>query len=90
MKVIQSKILCKVEKNSSPTTKIGRISIPNGNSEFEIAKVISVGDEVNTESNPSRVSEGDVIYIYPNSGKSVNVDGEEYRVINISEIILIK
>lgn len=88
MKVIQSKILCKVEENSSPTTKIGVLSIPNN--DYEIAKVISIGDEVNSKDNPDRIKEGDTIYIYSGAGKVINVDGEKYRVININEIILIK
>lgn len=84
MKVLKSNVLCKeIESENSPITKIGDFVIPDSGKEYIECEVISIGEEV------SGVSIGDKIYIYPKSGKEVSVDGEKYRVINISEIILV-
>lgn len=83
MKVIKSNILCKDVKTDSPTKKIGNFVIPDDQRGYIEAEVVSIGDEV------KEINVGDSIYIYPNSGKKVNVNGEDFRVINISEVIVV-
>ena len=83
MKVIKSNVLCKEIKSDSPVTKINGFVIPEDQREYTKAEVISFGDEV------SGLSVGDIIYIYPKAGKEIEIEGEKYRVINISEVILI-
>lgn len=85
MKVLKSNVLCKeVEKSKeSPIAKIGNFVIPDSEREYIECEVISVGEEV------TGLTAGDKVYIYPKSGKEVSVNGEKYRVVNISEIILV-
>lgn len=81
MKVINSSILIKVEKGA--TMKLGGLEVPADAREYEIGKVFSVGEKV------EGVREGDTIYFYSGSGKKFTDDGEEYRVINSSEVIVV-
>lgn len=83
MKVIKSNVLCKEIKSDSPVTKVGGFVIPEDQKEYMKAKVICVGEEV------SGLSAGDNIYVYPKAGKEIEIDGEKYRVINISEVIVV-
>lgn len=81
MKVINSSILLKVEKGA--TMKIGGLEMPADAREFEVGHVYSVGEKV------EGIKEGDTIYFYSGSGKKFTQDGEEYRVINSSEVIVV-
>ena len=81
MKVINSSILIKVERGA--TMKIGGLEVPAEAREYEIGKVLSVGDKV------TGVKEGDTIYFYSGSGKKFTNEGEEFRVINSSEVIVV-
>ena len=81
MKVINSSILVKVEKGA--TMKIGGLEVPADAREYEVAKVYAVGEKV------EGIKEGDTIYVYPGSGKKFTSEGEEYRVINSSEVIVV-
>lgn len=80
MKVIQSKVLVIVDKDTM-TQKIGNFSVPV--SDYEKAKVVGVGEEV------GELEPDDIILIYPNSGKSFTHEGIEYRVITLNEIIVV-
>lgn len=80
MKVIQSKVLVIVDKDTM-TQKIGNFSVPV--SDYEKAKVVGVGEEV------GELKPDDIILIYPNSGKSFTHEGVEYRVITLNEIIVV-
>lgn len=82
MKVIKSNVLCKEIKSES-VTKIGGFIVPDDQKDYKEAEVVSVGEEV------VGVNKGDRIFIYPNSGKKITVNGEDYRVINVSEVIII-
>lgn len=82
MKVIQSKVLVIVDKDTM-TQKIGNFSVPV--SDYEKAKVIGVGEEIGSEV----LKPEDTILIYPNSGKSFTHEGIEYRVITLNEIIVV-
>ncbi len=81
MKVINSNILLKVEKGA--TMKIGGLEVPADAREYEVGNVYSVGEKV------EGIKEGDKIYFYSGSGKRFTQDGEEYRVINSSEVIVV-
>lgn len=83
MKVLDSRVMLQVEK--SCTQKIGDIEIPVGVGEYEKATVTAVGPDIKEE----HLTVGDVVYIYPNAGKKVNIDGVEYRVVTTNEIIVI-
>lgn len=83
MKVIKSNVLCKEIKSDSPVTKVGGFVIPEDQKEYMKAEVICVGEEV------SGLSAGDNIYVYPKAGKEIEINGEKYRVINISEVIVV-
>lgn len=83
MKVLKSNVLCKEIKSDSPTTKVGNFVIPDSEKGYIEAQVVTVGEEV------KELHKDDIIYVYPNAGKEVKVNGEDYRVINVSEIILV-
>ena len=82
MKVIQSKVLVIVDKDTM-TQKIGNFSVPV--SDYEKAKVVEVGEEVGSDV----LKSGDTVLIYPNTGKQFTHDGTEYRVITLNEIIVV-
>lgn len=81
MKAINSNILLRVEKGA--TIKIGGLEVPADAREYEIGKVESVGSDVKD------VKPGDTIYFYSGSGKKFTNDGEEFRLINSSEVIVV-
>lgn len=81
MKVINSSILIKVEKGA--TMKLGGLEVPAEAREYEIGHVLSVGSKV------EGVESGDTIYFYTGSGKKFTNEGEEFRVINSSEVIVV-
>lgn len=85
MKVIDSKVLVQVEKETACTQKVGSLSVPVGAGEFEIATVLGVGEKVDSEI----LKEGDRIYIYPGVGKKFTHEMKEYRVITLNEIIVV-
>ena len=83
MKVLDSRVLLQVEK--ACTQKIGEIEIQVGVGEFEKATVIAVGPDIKE----GVLKAGDVVYIYPNAGKTIKHENEEFRVVTTSEIIVI-
>lgn len=83
MKVIGSKILVTIEKDGMTQKTGGGFEVPVGQGEFEVAKVQSVGPEV------EGVSEGDTIYVYTGSGKEFTHELKKYRVITTSEVIVV-
>lgn len=85
MKVLGSKLLVKVEKSGGVTQKIGNLTIPASNKDYETATVLDVGKELEEES----VKAGDKVYIYFGSGKSFFHEGEEFRAITVNDIIVV-
>lgn len=90
MKVIGNKILVKVQKEESSTTKtVSGLIIPTGtkNPGIEQAEVISVGDGEDVSS----LNSGDVLFMHKGYGSEFTNpnDGEKYRVIDPSGIIVI-
>ena len=51
--------------------------------EYEIGEVLSVGEKV------EGIKEGDTIYFYSGAGKYFTHEGESYRVIVNSEVIVV-
>lgn len=82
MKVLDSRVALQVDKTC--TQKIGDIEIPVGAGEYERARVVSVGPEIQDQ-----IKEGDVVYIYPNAGKKFSIEGTEFRLVTSNEIIVI-
>ena len=80
MKAVGSKILVKPSK-SEEKLKYGNFEVTV--SDYETVEILSVGEEIKS------VHEGDVVLIYPNAGKSFMLDGQNYRVISINEIIVV-
>lgn len=84
MKVIKSNVLIKeIKKSDTPVTKVGNFVIPENQKDYMEAEVLSFGEDV------SGLTVGDTIYAYPKAGKEIEIDGEKYRVINVSEIIVV-
>jgi co-chaperonin GroES (HSP10) len=86
MKVIGNKILIKVKKSSELVEKVGGLSVPVGAGEFEVATVLSVGNEIKEK---GEIKEGDTIYLYTSSGKEFTHESERYRVITPNEVIVV-
>jgi co-chaperonin GroES (HSP10) len=84
MKAVNQSILVQDLKGESCVQKIGDIVIPENSNEYTIGKVISVGEKVESDIKP-----GDTVYFYNNAGKTFTHELEEYRLINISEIIVV-
>lgn len=83
MKVLDTRVLLKMEELEAPVTKIGAIEIRENTPKWEKGEVISIGEKV------EGLSLGDKVFIYPKAGKEVTVGGEEYRVISSAEIIVV-
>lgn len=83
MKVLDGRVLLKIEETEAPVTKIGAVEIREKNVEWEQAEVIEVGKDV------ENLEKGEHVLIYPKAGKEIKVSGESYRVISSSEIIVV-
>lgn len=82
MKAVESRVLVEVLKGG-PTEKIGSFELPTDPNGIEKGKVISVGSKV------VDVKEGDEVYMYQNAGKEFIQEGKKYRVVTLSEIIVV-
>ena len=82
MKVLDSKILIK-SKSDGLVEKIGGFEVPVGAGEYSVAEVVAVGDKI------EGVKAGDTVYYYQNAGKELTIDGEKYRVITSSEVLVV-
>jgi co-chaperonin GroES (HSP10) len=96
MKVLDSRVALQVDKTC--TQKIGEIEIPVGAGEYERARVVSIGPEIQDQIKEGdvvyisffdQIKEGDVVYIYPNAGKKFSIEGTEFRLVTSNEIIVI-
>lgn len=83
MKVLDGKVLLKIQKMEEAEIKIGDIVIKDQPKEYEKALVIEVGSKVED------LDPDDEVLIYPGAGKSFKYKGEEYRVVSSSEIIVV-
>lgn len=82
MKAIESRILVTV-KNDGPTEKIGMFEMPDDPNGLDTAEVVSVGGKV------EEVAVGDTVLIYKGAGKEFTRDGQKYRLIALSEIVVV-
>lgn len=82
MKVLDSRVLLKINSKGL-VEKINGFEVPVGSGEYEVADVVSVGPKA------ENIVPGDKVYIYPGSGKQFTKDGEKYRVVSSSEIIVV-
>lgn len=87
MKVVNEKILIKVIKESDNSRTPSGLTIPNTSiyEGIEKAKVVGVSK------NQDEIKVGDVCFIYLGCGKEFTnpEDGEKYRVISPSEIVVV-
>lgn len=83
MKAVDNRVLIKTKKVEEATIKLGVFEIPADANEYDIAEIISVGPNV------TGIKEGDTAYVYIGSGHKFHHEGEEYRVISTSEILVI-
>lgn len=87
IKCVSTKLIVSLIKEEKQTNDLGLI-LPTSLEEDQVekAKVIYVGNEVNTKIKP-----GSIVYIYPNSGKDFTSyeDNKKYRVITTADIIVI-
>lgn len=84
MKAIDSKILVKEIKQEELQEKIGDLIVPAGSTKDKMLfEVVSVGEKVDS------LKEGDRVLTYYDPGHKFKQDGNEYRVISISDILVV-
>lgn len=84
MKAIDSKILVKEIKQEELQEKIGDLIVPVGSTKDKMLfEVISVGEKVTS------LKEGDKVLTYYDPGHKFKQEGSEYRVISISDILVV-
>jgi chaperonin GroES len=86
MKVIRTKILCQIVQKEEIKNKAGLYMPDTQKNNVKEALVIAVGD--GTKDEPMRVKEGDRILL-SFGGVPVIVDGENYNVVEQSDVLLI-
>lgn len=85
MKVTCEKVLVEVQQEPESTKTASGLSLPNPNVTDGIESAIVVTADTD------KVAEGDKVLIYRGSGKEFTcpTDGKRYRVVALSEIIVI-
>lgn len=83
MKAVDTRILVKEVVEDAPVEKIGNIVIPDSDTGAKKYKVLSVGEKVES------VKQGDEVYTYPNAGHEFKSEGQTYRVISITDILVV-
>lgn len=84
MKAIDSKILVKEVEQEELQEKIGDLVVPVGASKDRMTfDVISVGEKIDS------VKPGDKVVTYYNPGHEFKEGGETYRVISITDILVV-
>lgn len=84
MKAVNFGILVQTQKEDVLTQKVGGFIVAADSRDYEKVKVLSVGDKIESD-----IKEGDTLLVFPNSGKTFTHDMNEYRVINISDVIVV-
>lgn len=69
------------------TTKSGLILAASAQEKPEMSEVIAVG--TGTEENPMTVKVGDKVIISKYSGTEVKLDGDEYTIISVKDILAV-
>lgn len=69
------------------TTKSGIILAASAQEKPEMSEVIAVG--TGTDENPMTVKVGDKVIISKYSGTEVKLDGEEYTIISVKDVLAV-
>lgn len=84
MKAIDSKILVKEVKGEELQERIGNLVVPVGSSTDKmLCEVLSVGEKIDS------LKPGDRVLAYSGAGHEFKQEGETYRVIAISDILVV-
>lgn len=86
IKPLADKVLLKAFE-AEETTKSGLILAASAQEKPEMSEVIAVGP--GTEEKPMTVSVGDKVIVAKYSGTEVKLDGVEYNIISVSDILAI-
>lgn len=86
MKTIGNKLVVK-EIETPSQTDTGLFIPETSEKDYKKGEVVAVGE--GTEKEPMNISVGDVV-LYPKySGNAVEVDGEEYKVLEQSNVLVV-
>ena len=86
IKPLADRVLLKQVK-AEETTASGLILAASAQEKPEISEVVAVGP--GTEKNPMTVKVGDKVIISKYSGTQVKVDGEEYTITEVKEVLAV-
>lgn len=86
IKPLADRVLLK-SVEAEETTKSGLILAASAQEKPEISEVIAVGD--GTEENPMTVKAGDKVIVSKYSGTQVKLDGVEYTIISVKDVLAI-
>lgn len=86
MKVLMNKVLLKIE-DKKEQTKAGLFIPETANDDFKKADVIAVGD--GTPEEQMRLSEGQKVLIGKYAGTKVEIDNEEYLVVEQKDVLVV-
>lgn len=86
IKPLADRVLLK-SVEAEETTKSGIILAASAQEKPEMSEVVAVGP--GTDENPMTVKEGDKVIISKYSGTQVKIDGEEYTIISVKDVLAI-
>ena len=86
IKPLADRVLLKQVK-AEETTASGLILAASAQEKPEVSEVVAVGP--GTEKNPVTVKVGDKVIISKYSGTQVKVDGEEYTITEVKEVLAV-
>lgn len=86
IKPLADKVLLK-SFEAEETTKSGIILAASAQEKPEMSEVVSVGP--GNEENPMTVAVGDKVIVAKYSGTEVKLDGEQYTIISVSDILAV-
>lgn len=86
IKPLADRVLLKQVK-AEETTASGLILAASAQEKPEVSEVVAVGP--GTEKNPMTVKVGDKVIISKYSGTQVKVDGEEYIITEVKEVLAV-
>ncbi len=86
IKPLADRVLLK-SLEAEETTKSGLILAASAQEKPEMSEVVEVGP--GTEENPMTVKKGDKVIIGKYSGTEVKIDGEEYTIASVKDILAV-
>lgn len=88
MKAIGFKVLVKVlDDESRPVERINGLVIDTGEYKYDVGEIISHGEKCTLEY--PGITDGDKIYFQKGAGIMVKEGDQKFRVINISDILVV-